>query len=93
MEGLDASDGAGTGTETDEVRRGLWAGERAGLSRHAAAAKAIDYMLKRWDGFARFLDDGRICLTNNAAHADNRIMPRSGRNPLIRLTAGLGLAA
>ena len=30
-------------------------------------AKAIDYMLKRWDGFARFLDDERICLTNNAA--------------------------
>jgi hypothetical protein len=24
-------------------------------------------MLKRWDGFVRFLDDGRICLTNNAA--------------------------
>ena len=24
-------------------------------------------MLKRWDGFTRFLDDGRICLTNNAA--------------------------
>ena len=24
-------------------------------------------MLRRWDGFARFLDDGRICLTNNAA--------------------------
>ena len=24
-------------------------------------------MLKRWDGFARFLDDGHICLTNNAA--------------------------
>ena len=30
-------------------------------------AKAIDYMLKRCDGFARFLEDGRICLTNNAA--------------------------
>ena len=41
--------------------------ERAGLSRHAAVAKAMDYMLKRWDGFTRFLDDGRICLTNNAA--------------------------
>ena len=41
--------------------------ERAGLSRHAAVAKAMDYMLKRWEGFARFLDDGRICLTNNAA--------------------------
>lgn len=24
-------------------------------------------MLERWDGFARFLGDGRICLTNNAA--------------------------
>ncbi|MDQ2765467.1 MAG: transposase domain-containing protein, partial [Pseudomonadota bacterium] len=22
---------------------------------------------KRWDSFTRFLDDGRICLTNNAA--------------------------
>ncbi len=27
----------------------------------------MDYMLKRWAAFARFLDDGRICLTNNAA--------------------------
>ena len=41
--------------------------ERAKLSKHAAVAKAMDYMLKRWDGFARFLEDGRICLTNNAA--------------------------
>ena len=40
--------------------------ERAALSRHAAVAKAMDYMLKRWDGGARFLDDGRICMTNNA---------------------------
>jgi transposase len=42
-------------------------GERTRLSRHADVAKAMDYMLKRWDAFARFLDDGRICLTNNAA--------------------------
>lgn len=41
--------------------------ERAKLSRSAAVAQPIDYMLKRWHGFARFLDDGRICLTNNAA--------------------------
>ena len=41
--------------------------ERAGLSRHAAVAKTMDCMLKRWDGFAPFLDDGRICLTNYAA--------------------------
>jgi hypothetical protein len=27
----------------------------------------MDYMLKRWAAFTRFLDDGRICLTNNAA--------------------------
>ena len=41
--------------------------ERTRLSRHAPVAKAIDYMLKRWYSFTRFLDDGRICLTNNAA--------------------------
>lgn len=41
--------------------------ERGRLSRHAETAKAIDYMLKRWAAFTRFLDDGRICLTNNAA--------------------------
>jgi transposase len=27
----------------------------------------MDYMLKRWGAFTRFLDDGRICLSNNAA--------------------------
>jgi transposase len=41
--------------------------ERARLSRHAETAKAIDYMLTRWPTFTRFLDDGRICLSNNAA--------------------------
>jgi transposase len=41
--------------------------ERARLSRHNDVAQAMDYMLKRWAAFARFLDDGRICLSNNAA--------------------------
>ena len=41
--------------------------ERAKLSKHAAVAKAFDYMLKRWHTFAYFLEDGRVCLTNNAA--------------------------
>jgi transposase len=41
--------------------------QRARLSRVHDLAKAIDYMLKRWDSFTRFLKDGRICLTNNAA--------------------------
>ena len=42
-------------------------GERARLSRHNQVAKAMDYLLKRWPAFTRFLDDGKICLTNNAA--------------------------
>ncbi|HEX9522241.1 MAG TPA: IS66 family transposase [Reyranella sp.] len=41
--------------------------ERRKLSRHSDVAVAMDYMLKRWHAFTRFLDDGRICLTNNAA--------------------------
>ena len=40
---------------------------RARLSRHNDVARAMDYMLKRWDAFSRFLDDGRVCLSNNAA--------------------------
>jgi transposase len=40
---------------------------RGTLSRHADVAKAMDYMLRRWDTFVRFLHDGRICLSNNAA--------------------------
>jgi hypothetical protein len=40
---------------------------RSGLSRHNDVARAMDYMLKRWAAFARFLEDGRICMTNNAA--------------------------
>lgn len=43
--------------------------ERRLLSKHAKVAKAIDYLLSpnHWPGFTGFLDDGRICLTNNCA--------------------------
>ncbi|WP_029006385.1 IS66 family transposase [Azorhizobium doebereinerae] len=41
--------------------------ERARMSKHAPVAKAMDYMLTRWDAFTRFLANGRICLTNNSA--------------------------
>jgi transposase len=41
--------------------------ERATLSRSSEVIQAMDYMLKRWEGFARFLEDGRVCLSNNAA--------------------------
>lgn len=43
---------------------------RARMSKHNPVAKAINYMFEehgRWEAFTRFLDDGRICLTNNAA--------------------------
>jgi len=41
--------------------------ERSKLPRRGDVAKAMDYMLKRWPAFTRFLDDGRICMSNNAA--------------------------
>jgi transposase len=46
--------------------------ERQRLSRHAPVTKAMNYMLKRWPSFTRFLDDGRICLTNNPAERQLR---------------------
>jgi transposase len=46
---------------------GWLTGQRAKLARGNDVAKAMDYLLKRWTAFTRFLDDGRICLSNNAA--------------------------
>jgi len=46
--------------------------ERAKLSPHNDVAKAFAYMLKRVDVFTRFLEDGRICLSNNAAERELR---------------------
>jgi transposase len=37
------------------------------LARAHDLAKAINYMLKRWAAFTLFLEDGRVCLSNNAA--------------------------
>jgi transposase len=45
------------------------------LSRNHDLAKAINYMLRRWDAFTRFLGDGRVCLTNNAAERALRCVP------------------
>ena len=42
-------------------------GQRERLSGKSEIAKAINYSLNRWPSFTRFLDDGRICLSNNAA--------------------------
>ena len=46
----------------------LWLqAQRAKLSAHSETAKAIRYSLNRWSGLVRFLDDGRLCMSNNAA--------------------------
>src|SRR3546814_18409827 len=37
------------------------------LSRGHDIAKAIGYVQRRWTAFTRFLEDGRVCLSNNAA--------------------------
>jgi transposase len=39
----------------------------ARLSAANQVAKAIAYSLNCWDGLVRFLDDGHLCMTNNAA--------------------------
>src|SRR5882757_415578 len=54
--------------------------ERETLSRSSEVLKPINYMLRRWDDFARFLDDGRICLTNNGAERALRGIALGRRN-------------
>jgi transposase len=41
--------------------------QRAKLSAKNETAKAIQYSLKLWGALTRFLDDGRLCMSNNAA--------------------------
>ena len=41
--------------------------QRDRTSRKSEIGKAIDYALKRWTALSRFLTDGRICISNNAA--------------------------
>ena len=47
---------------------GVWLRERrARLSPNNQVAKAIAYSLNIWGALVRFLDDGRLCMSNNAA--------------------------
>ena len=52
--------------------------QRAKLSRNHDLTKACLYMLRRWEAFTRFLEDGRVCLSNNAAERALRCVPISG---------------
>jgi transposase len=50
------------------------------LSAKNDTAKAINYILSRWPEFTRFLDDGRVCLSNNAAERALRGVAIGRRN-------------
>src|SRR5947209_14429075 len=51
-----------------------------GSPRTGETGKAIDYSLKRWAAFTRFLDDGRLCMSNNAAERELRAIAVGRRN-------------
>ena len=55
-------------------------GQRARVSKNSDTGKAIDYSLKRWVALTRFLDDGRLCMTNNAAERELRAVAVGRRN-------------
>ena len=54
--------------------------QRARVSKNSETGKAINYSLKRWNAFARFLDDGRLCMSNNAAEREMRAVAVGRRN-------------
>jgi transposase len=55
-------------------------GQRARVSKNSETGKAIDYSLKRWSALTRFLDDGRLCMSNNAAERELRAIAVGRRN-------------
>ena len=54
--------------------------QRARLSKNSDTTKAINYSLNRWDAFIRFLDDGRLCMSNNAAERELRAVALGRKN-------------
>jgi transposase len=54
--------------------------QRARVSKNSETGKAIDYSLKRWAALTRFLDDGRLCMSNNAAERELRSIAVGRRN-------------
>jgi transposase len=54
--------------------------QRVLVSSKSEIAKAINYSLNRWEAFTRFLDDGRICLSNNAAERAIRCVAVGRKN-------------
>jgi transposase len=54
--------------------------QRAKLSAGNQVAKATAYSLNCWSGLTRFLDDGRLCMYNNAAERALRCIAVGRRN-------------
>ncbi len=54
--------------------------QHARVSRKSEIGKAIAYALNHWAALSRFLDDGRICLSNNAAERALRGIAVGRRN-------------
>jgi transposase len=50
------------------------------LSRKSEVGKAIAYTTRRWEALTRFMADGRICLSNNAAERALRGVAIGRRN-------------
>jgi transposase len=59
----------------------IWLREqRAKLSGQSETAKAIAYCLTRWVALTRFLEDGRLCMSNNAAERQMRPVAMGRKN-------------
>jgi transposase len=54
--------------------------QHARVSRKSDVGKAIAYALNRWEALTRFLVDGRICMSNNAAERALRGIAVGRRN-------------
>ena len=54
--------------------------QRARVSKNSETGKAINYSLKRWSALTRFLDDGRLCMSNNAAERELRAVAMGRKN-------------
>ena len=63
----------------DALETWLWE-QRARLSAKSDTTTIINYGLSRWAAFTRFLEDGRVCLTNNAAERAVRGIAVGRRN-------------
>ena len=54
--------------------------QRVKVSGQAKIGQAIAYSLTRWVALTRFLDDGRICMSNNAAEREIRPIAMGRKN-------------